>query len=138
MLTSSCHSLLPLPLSCPYIPSSSISSFLCYFPHLSSSLPHPQASSAPVISPLRGTMAFWTRFRPCVGSMRTLATSAETRRGSLFSALELERHVSTSSSSLTIQRVIVLLLVCFLGETSIFLYLSPHIHLLSSLCVSSQ
>ena len=37
--------------------------------------------------------------------MRTLATSAETRRGSLFSAPALERHVSTSWSSLTIQRV---------------------------------
>lgn len=50
-------------------------------------------------------MACWTRFRLCVGSTRTLATLAETRRGSPSSALELGPPVSTSSSSRTTLRV---------------------------------
>lgn len=115
-----------------------MSSFLLFFSHLSLSLPclllnilphllptsifvstNTQASSVPVISPLRGTMGCLTRFRPCAGSTRTSATSAETQRGSPSSAPELGLPASTSSSSHTTRRVI---------EDSVvgFLHLSPY------------
>lgn len=115
-----------------------MSSFLLFFSHLSLSLPclllnilphllptsifvstNTQASSVPVISPLRGTMGCLTRFRPCAGSTRTSATSAETQRGSPSSAPELGHPASTSSSSHTTRRVI---------EDSVvgFLHLSPY------------
>lgn len=76
-----------------------------FFPTSILPTPNTQASSVLVISPLRETMAFWTRFRLCAGSTRTSATLAETQRGSPSSALALGRPVSISSYFHTTRKV---------------------------------
>lgn len=91
-----------------------------------------KASSALVISPLRETTASWTRSRPCVGSMRTSVTLAETQRGSPSSAPGPGHPVSTSSSSHTTRRVTedsvvsCYLCVVFLAQDPVFFILFPH------------
>lgn len=86
----------------------------------------PQVSSVLVISRQRGTMASWTRSKPCAGSTRTLATLAETPRGSPSSAPEPGPPASTCSSSRTTRKVIEGSVVCFLDISCFILVYRLH------------